>query len=180
VHQMTRPDRPPSGGVTDLAGVLDRAAQTIKRRSLVFVVSDFIARPGWEAAFHRLSTRHEVISVWVQDPREAELPDVGPIVLEDAETGEQVYVDTRDRKLRARFHDLAVQRRETLLQTFKRHGSDVLSLNTDGDLLQDLVRFALRRRRAIAPSASGAGGAIDALVPGGPGLTWETMPLAGD
>src|SRR5262249_7569376 len=96
VHQMTRPDRPPSGGVTNLAGVLDRAAQTIKRRSLVFVVSDFIAKPGWEAAFHRLSTRHEVIAVWVQDPREAELPDVGPIVLEDAETGEQIYVDTRD------------------------------------------------------------------------------------
>jgi uncharacterized protein (DUF58 family) len=180
VHQMTRPDRPPSGGVTDLAGVLDRAAQTIKRRSLVFVVSDFIAKPGWEAAFHRLSARHETIAVWVQDPREAELPDVGPIVLEDAETGEQIYVDTRDRKLRARFHDLAVQRRAGLLQTFKRHGADVLSLSTDGDLLRDLVRFALRRKRAVAPATTGAGGANDALVPGGPGLNWETMPLAGD
>ena len=180
VHQMTRPDRPPAGGVTDLAAVLDRAAQTIRRRSLVFVVSDFFGRPGWEPSFHRLCMRNEVIAVWVQDPREAELPDVGPLVLEDAETGEQIYVDTRDRKLRARFNDLALERRAALTSTFKRHGADVLTLTTDGDMLQDLVRFALRRRRAVVPAASGGGGATDALMPGGHGLAWEALPLAGD
>jgi uncharacterized protein (DUF58 family) len=58
IHQMTRPDRPPSGGVTDLTAVLNRAASTIKRRSLVFVVSDFVAKPGWETALHQLSVRH--------------------------------------------------------------------------------------------------------------------------
>ena len=180
VHQMTRPDRAPGGGVTDLAAVLDRAASTIKRRSVVFVVSDFVARPGWEQALHRLSVRHEVIAVWVQDPRETELPDVGPLVLEDAETGEQVYVDTRDRHFRARFAELARSQRERLLSTFKRQGADVLTLSTDEDMLQSLVRFALRRRRATAPAASGAGGSIDALQPGGPGLAWEATPLAGD
>ena len=179
-HLLTRPETGSRKGVTDLAAVLDRAAQTSRRRSLVFVVSDFIAKPGWEPAFHRLAARHEVIAVWVQDPREAELPDVGPLVLEDAETGEQVYVDTHDRKLRVRFHDLATERRASLLRTFKRHGADVLPLSTDGDMLQDLVRFALRRRRAVAPSASGGGGTLDAMQPDGPGLQWEALPLAGD
>jgi uncharacterized protein (DUF58 family) len=180
VHQMTRPDRPPAGGVTNLATVLDRAAQTIRRRSLVFVVSDFFGLPGWEPAFHRLCMRNEVITVWVQDPREAELPDVGPLVLEDAETGEQIYVDTHDRRLRARFHDIAEERRAALTSTFKRQGADVLTLNTDGDMLQDLMRFALRRRRAVLPAASGGGGSFDALEPGGHGLAWEALPLAGD
>jgi uncharacterized protein (DUF58 family) len=164
-HVLTQQTRLPHAGVTDLTGVLDRAAQTIRRRSLVFVVSDFIARPGWEPAFHRLSARHEVIAVWVQDPRESDLPDVGPLVLEDAETGEQLYVDTHDRHLRARFHDLAQERREALLRTFKRQGADVLGLNTDGDMLYDLVRFALRRRRARS-GASGVG--------------TEALALAGD
>jgi len=180
VHQMTRPDRPPSGGVTNLAEVLDRAAQTIRRRSLVVLVSDFFGRPGWEPAFHRLCMRNETIAVWVQDPREAELPDVGPLVLEDAETGEQIHVDTHDRKLRTRFHDLAVERRAALTATFKRQGADVLRLSTDGDMVQDLVRFALRRRRAARPAASGGGGATDALMPGARGLAWEALPLAGD
>ena len=180
VHLLTRQPEMIHGGVTDLAGVLDRAAQTIKRRSLVFVVSDFIAAPGWEPAFHRLAARHETVAVWVQDPREFALPDVGPLVLEDAETGEQLYVDTHDKHLRARFHDLAEQRRGELLRTFKRNGADVLTLGTDGDLLQDLVRFALRRRRAVTRSPSGGAGTLDALAPQGPGLAWEALPAAGD
>lgn len=180
VHSLTRPDRAASKGVTDLTSVLDRAAQTIKRRSLVFVVSDFIAAPGWEPAFHRLAARHEVIAVTVQDPREFDLPDVGPMVLEDAETGEQVYVDTHDRKFRARFHDLALERQARLSQTFSRHGADLLTLRTDGDMLQDLMRLALRRKRAQLPASTGAGGDTDALMPGGRGLAWEALPAAGD
>jgi uncharacterized protein (DUF58 family) len=121
-----------------------------------------------------------VIAVWVQDPRESQLPDVGPLVLEDAETGEQIYVDTRDRKFRLRFAELARTQRERLMQTFKRQGADVLTLSTDGDMLQSLVRFALRRRRSQVPAASGGGGAFDALQPDGPGLAWEATPLAGD
>jgi uncharacterized protein (DUF58 family) len=180
VHMLTRQPEMIHGGVTDLAGVLDRAGQTIKRRSLVFVVSDFIAKPGWEPAFHRLAARHETIAVWVQDPREFALPDVGPLVLEDAETGEQLYVDTHDKHLRARFHDLAEQRRAELLRTFKRNNADVLTLSTDGDMLQDLARFALRRRRAVVRGPSSGTGTLDALVPQGPGLAWEALPLAGD
>jgi uncharacterized protein (DUF58 family) len=180
VHLLARQADLPHEGVTDLAAVLDRAAQTIRRRSLVFVVSDFIARPGWEPAFHRLAARHEVIAVWVRDPREFDLPDVGPMVLEDAETGEQIYVDTHDRKVRARFHDLAREREATLLQTFKRNGADVLTLGTDGDMLQDLMRFALRRRRAMAPAIrSGVAGIEAPNAPDAVGVRWDAMPLAG-
>jgi uncharacterized protein (DUF58 family) len=148
VHQLTRPDRPAGGGVTDLRTVLDRAAGSMRRRSLVFVVSDFIAPEGWESALHRLSLRHEVVAVWVQDPRESDLPDVGSLVLEDAETGEQIWIDTHDAGLRARFQELARERRAALSRTFTRHGVDLLTLSTDDDLLRELSRFALRRRAA--------------------------------
>jgi uncharacterized protein (DUF58 family) len=148
LHQLVRPNRRRSAGPTDLTAVLDRAAQTIRRRSLVFVVSDFIAPPGWETPLRRLAQRHELLAVWLRDPREEDLPDVGPLVLQDAETGEQLYVDTHDRKFRARFRALAQERRQRLTRTFARHGIDVLTLSTDEDLLGNLVRFALARRQA--------------------------------
>lgn len=161
IHQLARTDRRRSAGPTDLTAVLDRAAQTIRRRSLIFVVSDFIAQPGWEAPLRRLSQRHEVVAIWLRDPREEDLPDVGPLVLEDAETGEQLYVDTHDKKFRARFQTLARERRERLERTFTRHGIDVLSLSTEHDMLTELARFALRRRqtrgRTAAPSRPAAG-----------------------
>jgi uncharacterized protein (DUF58 family) len=155
IHQLSRPDRSRSTGPTDLTAVLDRAAQTIRRRSVVFVVSDFIAKPGWEAPLQRLSHRHEVVAVWLRDPREEDLPDVGPLVLEDAETGEQLYIDTHDKKFRARFRALAGERRDRLARTFVRHGIDVLTLSTDGDVLAELARFALRRRQNRGRPAPG-------------------------
>ncbi len=148
IHQLTRGDRPRSAGPTDLTAVLHRAAQTIRRRSLIFVVSDFIASPGWEAPLRRLAQRHEVLAVWLHDPREEDLPDVGPLILQDAETGEQLYVDTHDKKFRARFRALAEERRARLSRTFAREGIDVLSLSTDGDMVAELARFVLRRRDA--------------------------------
>lgn len=176
IHQITRGDKPVRGGVTHLDEVLDRAAQTIRRRSLVFVVSDFISPTGWEAAFQRMATRHEVIAVWVQDPRESEIPDVGHLLLEDAETGEQLWVDTKDKGFRTRFHQLVEERRTHLLRTFARHGVDVLTLNTDGDLLQDLVRFTMRRRRATSQGSASASmpGAATTLPPDGvPSNGWR-------
>lgn len=157
IHQLVRSDRRRSRGPTDLAGVLDRAAQSIRRRSLVFVVSDFIAPPGWEQPLRRLAQRHEVIAVWLHDPREEELPDVGPLILEDAETGEQLYIDTHDKKFRARFVALARERRERLARTFAHTGIDLLPLSTAGDVLGALARFALRRRQLrSARTGSGA------------------------
>ena len=165
IHQLTRANRGRSTGTTDLAGVLDRAMQSIRRRSLLFIVSDFITGPGWETPLRWLAHRHELIAVWLRDPREEHLPDVGALVLEDAETGEQFWVDTHDRRFRARFHSLAAERRHRLERTFARNGIDVLSLSTDADVLPQLARFALRRRRtrertrAIQSTAGGVSGA---------------------
>jgi uncharacterized protein (DUF58 family) len=146
LHQMIRPDRARSAGSTDLDAVLNRAAQTLKRRSLVFVVSDFIGQPGWEPALGRLAQRHEVLAVWLRDPREEEIPAIGPLVLQDAETGEQVYVDTSDKGFQQRFQALVDERRKGLERTFARHGIDALQLSTAGDLVQEIARFAHLRR----------------------------------
>ena len=151
LHQLVREDRPVTGGsgrVTDLAAILDRAARTLRRRSLVFVVSDFISDSDWEPALGRLAQRHEVLSVWLTDPREEELPDVGPIVLEDAETGEQVYVDTRDRGFQERFQQLVWDRRYSVERVFARHGVDALRLSTDGNMVREISRFAYLRRES--------------------------------
>jgi uncharacterized protein (DUF58 family) len=166
VHQLVRPDRKKAAsgsGVTDLKSILDRAAQTLKRRSIVFIVSDFIADDGWEEPLGRLAQRHEVISCWLNDPREEELPAIGPLVLEDAETGEQVYVDTRDRGFRERFQQLVWERRQRLERTFARNGIDVMRLTTDGDMVQSIARFAILRRETRRRTANGlamAGAAV--------------------
>ena len=76
-----------------------------------------------------------------------ELPDVGPIIMEDAETGEQLYVDTHDKKFRQRFQEASSQREMQLTETFKRAGVDVLSLSTEEDLIRAIIRFATIRRQ---------------------------------
>jgi uncharacterized protein (DUF58 family) len=146
VHQLVREDEERSPGRTDLGYVLDRAAESLKRRSLIFIVSDFISSSGWDLALARLAQRHEVLAAWLHDPREEEIPPIGPLILQDSETGEQVYVDTRDSGFQQRFRALVSQRRVDLERTFARHGVDVLKLSTDGDIVQDIARFALLRR----------------------------------
>lgn len=167
IHQLLRTDRRRSGGPTDLAAVLDRAAGSIRRRSLIFIVSDFITAPGWEASLRQLAQRHEVVAVWLRDPREEELPDIGPLVLEDSETGEQLLVDTHDRRFRARFHSLAEERRRRLAATFAGNGVDVLSLSTESEMLTEFVGFA-RRRRQVRGRGAGAtprGASASSLAP---------------
>ena len=133
---------------TNLAQLLLAGLHTIKRRSLVFIISDFISEPGWEQPLNLLSQRHEVLAIRLWDPREMELPDIGPVIMEDAETGEQLYVDTHDRKFRQRFQEAAQQRQAELAESFKRAGVDALSLSTEEDLVRAIVRFAkLRKRR---------------------------------
>ncbi|MFN8497117.1 MAG: DUF58 domain-containing protein [Anaerolineae bacterium] len=133
--------------MTDLAPMLTAALYSIKRRSMVFIVSDFVSVPGWERPLKLLCQRHEVIAVRLWDPREMDLPDVGPIILEDAETGEQLYVDTRDKKFRQRFREAAQRREAALNESFRRVGVDVLSLSTEDDMVASLVSFARRRKQ---------------------------------
>ena len=136
------------GGMTDLEKLLVSAYNSIKRRSLVFVISDFICTPGWDKALDRLNRKHELMAVRVWDPKETELPDVGVIYVEDSETGVQMAVDTSDKGFRRRFHEAARQREENLKQIFKRAGVDELSLSTEEDILLSILRFASLRAQA--------------------------------
>jgi uncharacterized protein (DUF58 family) len=133
--------------MTDLSALIKGGLHTIKKRSLVFVVSDFISVPGWERSLSLLSQRHEVIAIRLWDPREVTLPDVGHVILEDSETGEQIYVDTHDKKFRARFMEAARQREAELSAAFKRAGVDVLPLSTEADLIHAIASFVMLRRQ---------------------------------
>jgi uncharacterized protein (DUF58 family) len=138
----------PERHVTDLGAMLHRSAGMIRRRALVIVVSDFISEPGWEHALSRLARRHEVVALQVSDPREEELPDVGSIYVEDAETGEQIFVDTSDAAFRVRLKAAADERQAALEETTRSVGVDLHQIRTDEDLVRSLLRIsALRRRR---------------------------------
>jgi len=145
-HDLLRPP-PTTGTATDLNGLIHAGLNTIKRRSLVFLVSDFISEPGWERPLLVLGRRHDVVAIRLWDPREVELPDVGVIVMEDAETGEQVFVDTSDPQLRRRLGELARAREERLQEGFLRAGVDVFDISTEEDLVSALVRMAEQRKR---------------------------------
>jgi uncharacterized protein (DUF58 family) len=132
---------------TDLSVLLEAGRRWIKGRSLVFVVSDFISAPGWERALEGLTRRHEVIAIRLFDRREVELPDVGPMLMDDAETGEQLYVDTHDPSFRRRFREASERREAELAAAFGRAGVDAVALATDEDLLEAIVRMAARRKR---------------------------------
>jgi uncharacterized protein (DUF58 family) len=136
-------------GTTRLRELLEAAANTIKRRSTLFVVSDFISEPGWERPLALLAQRHEVVAVRVLDPLELDLPDLGLLTMRDSETGEQLLVDTHDKGFRKRFARIAAQREADLRQALTRAAVDALELSTDGELVDAVVRFAdMRKRRA--------------------------------
>jgi uncharacterized protein (DUF58 family) len=154
VQATPSPDDTRRPGLTRLQDLLDSAAALLKRRSTVFVLSDFISEPGWERPLARLALRHEVVAVRLVDPLEQELPDLGLLPMLDAETGEQLLVDTHDPAFRARFAQLAAQREEALRMSLARASVDALELSTADDLVQTLLRFAeLRRQRSRARSA---------------------------
>ncbi len=147
VNDLLKQQPMPSAPFTNLTPLILGAAHAIKSRSLVFIMSDFICEPGWERPLTLLNQRHEVIAVRLWDPREVELPDVGPIMMEDAETGAQLYIDTHDKRFRQRFSEAARQRTAALDLAFKHAGVDVLSLSTDDDLVRAIVRFAALREK---------------------------------
>ncbi len=154
--QRMRAPRPPASGTatapaagTDLDELLRTAEGIVRRRSLVFIVSDFISSPGWENTLGRLARRHEVVAVRLVDPAEMDLPDVGLVTVEDAETGEQLFVDAADPAFRARYAAEAQRQEEALMASLAQCGADILELATDEDLLQALLRFVdMRRQRA--------------------------------
>ena len=148
INDIQRQQSSSGGAMTDLAKLLESAHNSIKRRSLILLVSDFICLPGWERAMDSLNRKHDLMAVRLWDPREADLPDVGVVLVEDSETGAQMSVDTSDRGFRRRFHDAARRREAELAQTFKRASVDELPLSTKEDLVLAILRFASLRGRA--------------------------------
>jgi uncharacterized protein (DUF58 family) len=152
---LSRPE-PSRSSPTDLGAFLQSAFQVIPRRSLVFLVSDFISAPGWSAPLARLVQRHEVLAVRLYDPLETTLPDFGMLVVQDAESGEQVLVDTHDGGFRRRFAAAAERRERALRAALAEAGVDTLELSTEDDLVDTILRFAdLRKRRSQLAAGGG-------------------------
>ena len=156
LHDIQKQQSSPAGTMTDLTKLLETAFNSVKRRSLIFLVSDFICLPGWDRAMDQLNRRHELLAVRLWDPRELDLPDLGVVLVEDSETGEQLSVDTSDRGFRQRFHEATRRRESELAQTFKRAGVSELPLSTEDDLVLAIMRFASLRRRARLRQFQGA------------------------
>jgi uncharacterized protein (DUF58 family) len=145
-----------SAPYTSVSELIEHALRTIKRRSVIFLVSDFFTAPGWERPLGMLSRKHEVVAVRLEDPRERELPDIGLVAMNDAETGESVYVDTHDARFRKRFEAVVQKREAELTAAFRRAGVDVLTLSTEDDLVSAILRFAMLRKQRRTMRAAAA------------------------
>ena len=148
-----RPNQKKGQNATDLKQVLKDAAAAIRRRSLVFMVSDFISPPDWEKDLTALAMRHDVIAVRLTDLLETRMPDLGLMTFQDAESGEQLFVDTHDRNFQSRFAQAADARERALQATFEKSGVDVVELATEDDVMDALVRFAALRKHSLRRSA---------------------------
>ena len=149
MHAMSQRPKAADKGATRLHELLQSAAAMMRRRSTVFVVSDFISEPGWEKALGQLAHKHEVVAVRLYDPLENNLPDLGLVTMRDAESGEQLLVDTSNAKFRQRFAQIAAERETALRQALARAGVDTLELSTNDDLVQSILRFTdMRKRRS--------------------------------
>jgi uncharacterized protein (DUF58 family) len=138
----------PKGRGTQPAEALDYLNQVLHRRSVVFLISDFQA-PDFSKQLAVTSRRHDLIAIPIVDPREEELPDVGRLTLEDAETGEQIEIDTSDRATRLGYLKAVDQRTSERLRDFRRKRIDAISLKTDEDYLPALRAFFRTRERRL-------------------------------
>lgn len=133
---------------TDVAGALDFLNKVYTRKAVVFLISDFLCE-GWEKAVTRAARRHDLIPVSIRDPRESELPDIGLLTLEDAETGECITLDTADSRVRKSLAKLAAQSAQQRNQSFIMSGIDSVKVSTGSSYVDELVRFFKRREKTI-------------------------------
>jgi len=138
----------PKGRGTQPAEALDYLNQVLHRRSVVFLISDFLT-PDFSRQLAVTSRRHDLIAIPIVDPREEELPDVGRLTLEDAETGEQIEINTSDRATRLGYLKAVDQRTAERLRDFRRKRIDAISLKTDQDYLPALRSFFRTRERRL-------------------------------
>jgi uncharacterized protein (DUF58 family) len=144
----------PQGIGTDTVKALDVVNHVLHRRAVVFLISDFetsgdplVARTALRRAVRQTNRRHDLIAVHVEDPREKELPNVGIVALEDAETGEVVELDTARAAVRKRFNELSLERSRGLRNDLRAEGVDTVPLSTDSPYIPTLQRFFKSRSR---------------------------------
>src|SRR5271169_4833048 len=147
----------PQGIGTDTVKMLDVVNHVLHRRAVVFLISDFetrgdpgVARAQLRRAMRQTNRRHDLIAVHVEDPREKELPDVGIVALEDAESGEVIELDTASAKIRNRFKEQSLERGRRLVNDFRSEGIDTLQLLTNAPYMPALQRFFKTRERRRA------------------------------
>lgn len=140
---------------TDLGELIRRAGNIIKRRSIVFVISDFVSTPGWERVLSGLARRNEPVAVRLVDPMDVSLPDIGLMTFQDAETGQQVMIDTSDKGFRRRFAREAERAEEAFLDALSQAGVDAVELSTGDDLLDAIQRFVGLRKMQTRLNAGG-------------------------
>ena len=146
IDELQRRPRLESSPATSLSELIETALRSFKRRSLVFIVSDFFTMPGWEKPLELLARKHETLAIRLTDPRERELPDIGFVIMTDAETGEALHIDTHDARFRKRFAEVVDRRERALGAAFRRASVDTLELSTEEDLVRTVVRFAAMRK----------------------------------
>jgi uncharacterized protein (DUF58 family) len=137
----------PAGTGTNLAGALDELEPTLRRRAVIFILSDFLAS-DYETTLARLARRHDVVALQLVDRRERELPDAGVVTLWNPETGEWRRVDTSDERVRAYFHDRGRAFDRGLDRRLRERGVDLLRLETGKPYAEPLLTFFRRRERA--------------------------------
>jgi uncharacterized protein (DUF58 family) len=158
IARMERAAENPADGPTDLGRALKEAGRLIRHPAMVVLISDFMTPGGWQQPLRTLGIRHEVIAVWITDPREGEIPDVGVVTFEDPESGQQILVDTRSVHLRARFQDAAEEQRATIRADLVRARAAIAEMSTAAELVPQLVAFIkqreARRGRRLAPASA--------------------------
>ncbi len=147
LHQLSNLSEAPNSQQSNLVAALERVERTLRRRALVFVVSDFMsADSSWAEPLGRLSQRHDLIAVRISDPAERELPNVGGVRFRDPVSNNEVWVDTSNPKVRAAHASMVISRNERVARAFRGARVDALDLSTDAEVIAPIMKFTLKRR----------------------------------
>jgi uncharacterized protein (DUF58 family) len=147
INRIENAGAAPGPGDTDLGQALMDAGRLIRRPSLLILISDFMTPDGWQKPLSSLGFRHEVVSIWITDPRESSIPDIGVVTFEDPESGRQVLVDTTNARLRQRFKAAAETEHQRIKGELVKARTAVAEFSTEGEVVPQLVRF-LKQREA--------------------------------
>jgi len=139
----------PEESRTNLNVALEYLSRVIKRKSIVFLISDFLTE-NYEKSLQVANKKHDIIAIDIIDPREVEMPSVGLLELEDAETGETVMVDTSNPAIRGSFYSQSKEERDTREKFFKSIGVDNITINTDRSYVEPITKFFRMRAKRLA------------------------------